>query len=304
MAILELEPTFVHPREADNERLTYWSYLSYVLGCLTLLGSLLVGIRLWGFPTLGLWGIPLGLLYLGHAFGVPQRSSVAHHGGFVLYGIGCYLAMSSASPLALLGNAAGVYLGWTGTPDLRQPAAVLASIRGRQGGRPGSEASNAAPDRLVAGYLEGAIVGGVLGVIGAAIFAWVSIQTETVYAVLGLLPPAAAGFGVALGVGRRGGLSSGIIGAVVGLLSINLGYQLLIRWMPPFYEYQPGAVDAIILIAGLYVAFKLGTGPRVVTGGTASDHGTAVQPSADEDDEPTAATEQPSDGGDGHVSTD
>jgi hypothetical protein len=147
--VVDVDPDFVHPGDAGDPRLTFWSYLSYGLGGLILLAVLLVGIRIWGFPALGLWGIPVGALYLGHGFGLPQRSEFVHVGGLVWYGFGSLLALYTLSPLFFLANAGGLYLGWRATDGIRQPAELLATVRDPDsggGGRTGCPGRRVAPE--------------------------------------------------------------------------------------------------------------------------------------------------------------
>jgi hypothetical protein len=181
------------------------------------------------------------------------------------YVLASLLAAVTLSPLALLANLAGVYLGWTTTQRLRQPEDVLAEVdelsasSGDAGaGVPGARLRNS-------GLVGGAILGGVLGLVGAIVFAWVSVQTRTVYGLLVLLPAVAAGLGVGLAVGDRGGTVSGLLAAGGGLLSVGIGFRLLSAWMPPFYELQPDLLLAVVPLVGLALAYKLGTGLAVGT---------------------------------------
>ncbi|MFC6892153.1 hypothetical protein [Halopenitus salinus] len=267
--VLEVDPEFVHPREAGNDRIAYWSYLSYALGGLLVLSSLLVGIQLWGFPALGLWGIPIGAVYLGHAFGLPQRSPVVHVAGAVWYVFGLLVSVVTFSPLAILANAAGVYLGWTSTAGVPQPDEVLTDVQGGSTADGRSDASF--PEDLIGGgIVAGAILGAVLGVVGAVLFAWISVRTRTVYGLLLILPAVAAGFGVTLGMGERGDVVSGLVGAGLAVLSIVVGFRLLNRWMPPGYELQPGLLLAVVPLLGIYLAYRIAASSES-EGGTRED---------------------------------
>ncbi|SDX91506.1 hypothetical protein [Halopenitus persicus] len=265
--LLAVEPVFVHPREAGHERLTYLSYLSYALGGLLVLSSLLVGVRLWGFPALGFWGIVAGAVYLGHGFGLPQRSPVVHAAGAVWYVLGLLVALVTVSPIAIVVTAAGTYLAWTATAGIPQPEAVVAAAEGTSADADRSDAS--LPEGLVGGgIVAGIVLGAVLGLLGAAVFAWVSVQTETVYGLLVVLPALAAGFGVALGAGERAGLPSGLAAAGLAVVSIGAGFRLLNWLMPPFYELQPSPLLAIVPLVGIYLAYRIGSSAAVETGST------------------------------------
>ena len=115
-----------------------------------MLSALLVGIQLWGFPALGLWGLPVG----------------------------------------------AVYLGWTTTQRLRQPEDVLAEVDELSASSGDAGAGVLGAGLRNSGLVVVAILGGVLGLVGAIV----------------LLPTVAAGLGVGLGVG------------------------LLSAWMPPVYR--------------------------------------------------------------------
>jgi len=250
--LVDVDPAFVHPRAADADRLTYWSYLSYALGGLTVLSALLVGIDLWGFPDLGVIGLLIGALYLAHGFGLPQGSAFIHVGGLVLYGFMLLLALVTVSPLVLVGTAGGLYLGWTATPGIAQPDEVLEAV-----------SSGSGVTGLVGGGLVGAGVLGVgLGLLGAIIFAAVSVQTRTVYGLLLLLPAVAGGLGVGLGVGEEGGRLTGGIGAVAGLVGVLLGFRLLSWWMPTGYELQGDPLLLVVPLLGLVIAYRLGRGVK------------------------------------------
>ncbi|SEH59437.1 hypothetical protein SAMN05192561_11058 [Halopenitus malekzadehii] len=236
--LLAVAPVFVHPREAGHERLTYLSYLSYALGGLLVLSSLLVGVQLWGFPALGVWGIVAGAVYLGHGFGLPQRSPVVHAAGTVWYVLGLLVALVTVSPVAIAATAVGTYLAWTATAGIPQPETVVAAAQGPSAADDRSDGSF--PEGLIGGgIVAGIVLGIVLDLLGAAVFAWVSVQTETVYGLLVILPAIAAGFGVAVGTGERGGLPSGLVAAGLAVVSIGVGFRLLNWWMPPSTSSSP-----------------------------------------------------------------
>ena len=251
-AIVDVDPEFVHPSEADDARLTYWSYLSYGLGGLTVLSSLLIGIELWGFPSLGFWGILFGAVYLGHAFGIPQHSSFAHVAGLAWYVFGSLVSLYTVSLLALLANVGGIYLGWTTMQGVRQPDELVADLQDPSASAPGGE--------LVGGGLVGGVVlGAVLGVLGAIVFAVISRTVEAVYGIFLILPAVAAGFGVSLGVGEKGGLISGLIGAGFGVGSIILGFRLLLWLLPQGYQLQDPSLTLLLPpLVGIYIAYRLG----------------------------------------------
>jgi hypothetical protein len=252
--LLDVEPVFVHPRATDDHKLTYWCYVSYALGGLTILAALLVGIPIWGFPALGLWGLPLGALYLGHALSLPQRSAFAHVGGLVLYALGAFLALYTLSPLAFLANGVGIYLGWRATPGIRQPEQLIAEFRDPE------SSTTVSAGLLGSGLVGGAILGSIIGALGAILFAWISVETMSVFGLLVLLPAVGAGIGVSLGVGEHGGVVSGLVSAGLGIVSIGLGFRLISWWMPRGYRLEPGILLAVVPLLGVYLAYKLGTG--------------------------------------------
>lgn len=113
------------------------------------------------------------------------------------------------------------------------------------------------------GLLLGSVVGAVLGIIGAVVFAWITTTTGWFIGLLGVLPLAATGYGMALGVRERGGIISGLLATVIGLILLGLGYGLIEDWLGPFYTYSFDHLDVITALIGAYVAFKLGTGIEV-----------------------------------------
>lgn len=262
-AILDVDPEFVHPREAADPRLTYWSYLGYGLGGLTILAALLIGIEVWGFPSLGLWGLPVGLIYLGHAFALPQRSAFVHVAGVAWYGFGLILAVFTLSPLAFLGNVAGIYFGWAAMAGVKQPDEVVAELQALAGDEAGADGAISVAGLVGSGLLGGIVIGGVLGLVGAVVFAWFSVQTKTVYGILVLLPALAAGIGVSLGVGDDGGRVSGLLAAGLSILTIGMGFRLITWWMPPVYELEPDVLLAVVPLVGVYLAYKLGESTSV-----------------------------------------
>lgn len=285
--VIDIDPVFVHPREAETSRLTYWSYLSYALGTLTILTTILVGIRVWGFPTLGLWGLLVGALYLGHGFGLPQRSDFVHVGGLVWYAFALFLALYTVSPLAFLVNAGGMYLGWRATEGIHQPEELIAEFQDSS-----ASSSQLGTGLLGSGLVGGVIIGAVLGGLGAAIFAWISVETKSVFGLFVLLPAVGAGFGVSLGVGERGGLISGVVAAGLGIVSIGLGFRLLSWWMPRGYTLEPDILLAVVPIIGIYLAYKLGTGLR-----TDSSTRESAQPTSGDSGEGDIGTEGDSSSG-------
>jgi hypothetical protein len=270
--VIDLEVVFVHPRDAGDSRLTYWTYISYALGSLTLLSSLLVGIQVWGLPALGLWGLPVGLGYLVHAFGLPQRSPVIHVAGLGWYLLAFLFAMLTVSPLAILGTGAGLYLGWAGTEGLRHPEDVLGDlpqVTDAEG------TSGPIGGLLGGGIVAGIVLGAGLGLIGAAVFAWISVETRSVYGLLLLVPPLAAGYGVALGIGEAAGKVKGLVAAGVATVSILLAFRLLTSLMPQRYQLEPEPLLAIVPLVGIYAAYKLAASHQPTTADESQpDHST------------------------------
>lgn len=266
--IVDVEPEFVHPREAKSSRLMYWSTLSYALGGLMIVSSLLVGIEIWGFPSLGVWGILIGAVYVGHGFGVPQDSAFVHVGGIIWYGFMGLVGVLTLSPLAVVVNAAGVYLGWTTAEGIQQPDEVFANLMD-----PDADATGTGI--VGSGLAGGVVIGGILGLLGAAVFAWVSVETQTVYGLLLLLPAVASGVGVAVGAGEQSGRVSGLLSAGVAVGSILVGFRLLSAWMPQGYQLEPSFLLAIVPLVGIYLAYKVGSSPDVGSvGSSETDSGT------------------------------
>jgi hypothetical protein len=282
-ALLDVDPVFVHPREADDQRLTYWSTLSYLLGGLTLLSTLLIGVQVWGFPALGLWGIPVGVLYLVHGFGLPQGSPVIHAGGLVLYGLSLLLAILTVSPLAMLGAGAGLYLGWAATRDLQSPASLFEAVAASDGGA----SQSGFPGRFRdGGLLAGVALGGILGLLGAAAFAWISVETRTVYGLALLVPPMAAGYGVAVGLGDTAPRLKGLVAAGVATASVVIALRLLTDMMPRGYELEPEPLLAIGPLVGIYGAYKIAaTSQETPDGRTESAGSTAETPTGSSESE-------------------
>lgn len=106
----------------------------------------------------------------------------------------------------------------------------------------------------------GIVVGGILGVIGAHVFAWITVTTGWFIGFIGVIPLIAAGFGMALVVGEHGGIISGLIAAVIGLAMLMVGYGLIDSWLGPMARYEFNGVDLLTALVGGYFAFSLGTG--------------------------------------------
>ncbi|WP_280535408.1 hypothetical protein [Halopenitus sp. POP-27] len=184
---------------------------------------------------------------------------------------GLSLLTTSLGAIAILATAAGVYLGWTATAGVPQPEAVSAAAQGTtadadrsDAGAVDTRAAETSIEEIVGGgLLAGIGLGAVLGVLGAVVFAWVSVQTQTVYGLLVILPALAAGAGVAVGVGDRAGRPSGLVAAALAVASIVVGFQLLDWWMPPFYELQPSPLLAIGPLVGIYLAYRIGSSAAV-----------------------------------------
>jgi hypothetical protein len=196
-------------------------------------------------------------------------------GGLVLYPLGTVLALYTLSPLAFLANGTGVYLGWRATPGIRQPGELLADFRD-------PESSTSAGAGLVGSGLVG---GAILGGLGAGVFAWISVETMSVFGLPVPLPAVGAGFGVSLGVGERGGAASGSIAAGLGIASIGLGFRLISWWMPPGYQSEPDVLLAVVALLGIYLTYNIGTGlSDEVSGGQ-------TQPANSKSGEDVGATE-------------
>jgi hypothetical protein len=281
-AALDVELEVVHPRDAGDAELSLWSYLSYALGGLTLLSTLLVGVQVWGLPSLGLWGVPIGLVYLGHAVWLPQRSPVIHVAGLGWYLITLLLAIVTLSPLAIVATAGGVYLGWSTTRDLRDPEAVLGELR-RAITEPDSP-SGPLGELRGGGIAAGIVLGGTFGLLGAVVFALVSVETRSVYGILLLVPPVAAGYGVATGIGEGSAKIKGLVAAGVATVSIVLAFRLLTSFMPQRYQLQPEPLLAVVPLVGIYAAYKLaashsGTGEERQPAQSTADSGRSASES-------------------------
>lgn len=101
----------------------------------------------------------------------------------------------------------------------------------------------------------------VLGLVGAGIFAGISIGTGYILALLLALPGALAGLGVAIGFKKGGGQSSKVVpilGAALAIIAIVAAYQFMFagdRLLARFYHFDK--VDAIGIFIGLYAGFAV-----------------------------------------------
>lgn len=125
----DIEPTFTHPDNAANASLTYWAYLSYLLGVSTILFSLLVGVTVRGFVSFGFVGVIVGGIYLAHAVTLPQDSDLPYWGGMGWYGLNVLYAVVTLNVISLLLNALGIYFGWKGNSELTQPEVVATQLQ-------------------------------------------------------------------------------------------------------------------------------------------------------------------------------
>lgn len=123
--------------------------------------------------------------------------------------------------------------------------------------------------------IKGVVIGIVAALIGSLIWKEIAISTGKMYGLIALIIAALAGAG--FGYPTKGGnkTARGVIGAVLGLLAIILGYYFIytspiefadgtfvpasIMSFGTFWNLMSSPVDYIFLLIGLYEGAKLGS---------------------------------------------
>lgn len=140
-------------------------------------------------------------------------------------------------------------------------------------------------------------VGGLLGVVGLVVFVAVTYLWGTLWAPIGLIPAVAAGYGVRRVAGDRAGVLTGLVAVVTGQGPVLVMYYALLDVLG---GYSLGQADVAILLFGVLVAYKVGTGPDDAAGSVdeadLGDEPVAGDPTDALDDEAVAEVLEDEDG--------
>ena len=103
------------------------------------------------------------------------------------------------------------------------------------------------------------IFAGILfGAVGAAFFAGFTLFMSRYFVLMALVPAAAAGFGVSLGIHEEDSSIGAALGGFLGIASMAAGYVAIELSLPFLYTYNWGWLDWVAFIVGALMAIGWG----------------------------------------------
>lgn len=96
------------------------------------------------------------------------------------------------------------------------------------------------------------------GALGAALFAGFTLFMGRFFVLMALVPAAAAGFGVSLGIREEDSSMGAALGGFLGIAAMAAGYVVIEISLPLFYTYNWGWLDWAAFIFGTLMAIGWG----------------------------------------------